>query len=333
MNANELYMALNNLDDDLILRSEVATSNRTSFGIKRRLSIGLIASILMLLMMGAGIATMIYSDNIQHWFGYYWELITGQQMSVEHIALIDHLSQHIGISQTIGDITVTVDSATVGDDSFFLLVKTSGIKLSDRYGYSFDKMYIDISPDPWGDNVGMGSFGADFHGIDHNGEGLFLFSHEYTTNGEIITDPLDITLSLGNISMFKSGNNAVVAEGPWEFSFTINPNILDDVITLPDIEVMAFDHTADEYTEIPVTISNIEINCTSLRFSYNHHGGTLTVDSHIYAILNDGQEIGISGGSGTVDGDILNNVYRWIIPIEPDELSAIKFGNTVLSVP
>jgi len=333
MNVNQLYMAFNDLDDDLIIRSENKASNRISLGTKRRFSISLIASVLMLLMVGAGVAAMVYSDSIQHWFGHYWEFLTGHEMSVAHSSLIDHLSQHIGISQTIDDITVTVDSATVGDDSFFLLVKTSGIKLSDRYGYSFDKMYIDISPDPWGDNAGMGSFGADFHGVDHNGEGLFLFSHEYTTNGDIITDPLDITLSLGNISMFKSGNNEVVAEGPWEFTFTINPNTLDDIITLPDTEVMAFDHTIDEYTEIPVTISNIEINCTSLRFSYNHKGGTLTVDSHIYAILNDGQEISISGGSGTVDGDILNNVYRWIIPIEPDELSAIKVGNTVLSVP
>ena len=334
MNVNELYIALNNLDDDLITRSEVSASKHISSGIKRRLSVGLIASILMLLMMGAGVATMIYSDSIQHWFGHYWELITGHEMSDSHTELIDHLSQKIGLSQTVDNITVTIDSATVGDDSFFLLIKTSGIKLSDRYGYSFDKMYIDISPDPWGDNVGMGSFGADFHGIDHNGEGLFLFSHEYTTNGEIITDPpLDITLSLGNISMFKSGNNEIIAEGPWEFNFTINPNILNDIITLPDTEVMAFDHTADEYTEAPVLITDIEINSTSLHFSYAHQDSTLTVDSHIYAILDNGQQIGISGGSGTVDGNILNNVYRWIIPIDPAELSAIKIGKIIISVP
>ena len=92
-------------------------------------------------------------------------------------------------------------------------------------------------------------------------------------------------------------------------------------------------HSTDIITIIPIVITDIKINSTSLRFSHNHKNGTQTVDSHIYAVLDNGHEIGISGGSGTVNGDILNNVYRWTIPIDPAELSAIKIGNTTISIP
>ena len=44
-------------------------------------------------------------------------------MSSGQAALIDHLSQEIGVSQSIGDVTMTVDSATVGDDGFYLLFR------------------------------------------------------------------------------------------------------------------------------------------------------------------------------------------------------------------
>ena len=126
MNADMLYISLNDLDDDLIMRSEDDSSFQKPFRFNRRLSIGIIAVVLMVIMLTVGVASVIYSDNIQHWFANYWELITGHQMSVSHSALIDHLSQDIGISKTLDNVTVTVDSATVGDDSFFLLVKISG---------------------------------------------------------------------------------------------------------------------------------------------------------------------------------------------------------------
>ena len=333
MNADMLYISLNDLDDDLIMRSEDDSSFHRPFRLSRRLSIGVIAAVLMALMMTAGVASVIYSDNIQHWFANYWELITGHQMSVSHSALIDHLSQDIGISKTIDNVTVTVDSATVGDDSFFLLVKMSGPELSERYGYGFDKLYLDISPEPWGDSAGIGSFSCNFKGISENGDGVFLFEHDYFTSGNISPEPFEVSLSLGDFSEYMAGDNKVIASGPWDFNFIITPNMLDDIITLPDTEVTAFDNSADEYTEVPVVITDIKINSTSLRFSHNHKNGTLTVDSHIYAVLDNGHEIGISGGSGTVDGDILNNIYRWEIPVDPMELSAIKIGKTTISIP
>ena len=91
--------------------------------VRRRWPVALIAVILCLFLMGAGVVAVIYGDRIQNLFGHYFELVTGQDMSEGQTALIDHLSQDISQSKTVGETTVTVDSVTVGDDRFYLLLR------------------------------------------------------------------------------------------------------------------------------------------------------------------------------------------------------------------
>ena len=107
MNRNDLYTAFNAVDNDILERSE--TSGFKIIPIRRRLPVALIAAILALVLMGAGVVAIVYGDSIQSWFGHYWEQVTGQPMSDQHTALIDHLSQEIDLAQTVGDVTVTVD--------------------------------------------------------------------------------------------------------------------------------------------------------------------------------------------------------------------------------
>ena len=133
----DLYNAFHAVDDKILERSETAIYNHESVTprmLKRRFPAALIAAVLAMFLMGAGVAAIIYGDSIQNWFSHYWEIITGQQMSDEQATTIDHLSQEIGLSQTVGDVTVTVDSATVGYDNFFLLLRVNGIEFSSKYG-------------------------------------------------------------------------------------------------------------------------------------------------------------------------------------------------------
>ena len=94
MNRKDLYNAVNEVDDDILERSERATISNV-VPIRRRWPVALIAAILCLFLMGAGVVAVIYGDSIQNWFGHYFELVTGQDMSEGQTALIDHLSQDI----------------------------------------------------------------------------------------------------------------------------------------------------------------------------------------------------------------------------------------------
>ena len=104
MNKMDLYRAFGAVDDDILERSE-STNTKT---IRFRWQHALIAAIMCICLMGAGVVAVIWGDSIQNWFGHYWQAITGQEMSSGQAALIDHLSQEIGNSQTIDDVMVTV---------------------------------------------------------------------------------------------------------------------------------------------------------------------------------------------------------------------------------
>lgn len=64
------------------------------------------------------------------------------------VAVMDHLSQEIGLSQTVGGVQVTVDSATVGDDTFFVLLRLEGLNFSNSASYGFDEISMTVQPDP-----------------------------------------------------------------------------------------------------------------------------------------------------------------------------------------
>ena len=122
----KLYNSISNIDSRYI-ESALSYNAKASRRVRHAL-IALAAAILALFLMGAGFAAVVYGDSIQSWFGHYWKVITGQAMSEGQTAIIERLSQSIGMSQTIDDVTVTVDSATIGKNNLFILLKVKGLQ-------------------------------------------------------------------------------------------------------------------------------------------------------------------------------------------------------------
>ncbi len=383
MNAKKFSDAMSALDNKYI--DEALSYNAKANHAKhlRRIPIALAAAILALFLMGAGVVAIIYGDSIQNWFSHYWEAITGQEMSDEHITTIDHLSQEIDVSQTIGNATVTVDSATVGDDNFFLLLRIEGLQFSNKQSYGFENINMNVKPDPLEGNDGIGSCGFQYHGLDGNGAALFLLDYNYASGSgyEKDTSPLDIALSLKNLIEnaytdkeelliegewifnfsynYASGSgyekdtspldialslknlieNAytdkeeLLIEGEWIFNFSLDRSTLPDVINLPDTEVMAMDLERQEL--VPVTITNIELTSTGLRFRYDYADGTLSIESRISVVLDNGVTIRDSGGAGTPldDGKTLNCSHQWLVPINLDKVSSVHIGETAIPIP
>lgn len=338
MNKKKFAEAVSMVDDKyyeeaITYKQNVKTKSVPRF---RRLSTALIAAILALLLMGAGVAAVIYGDSIQNWFSHYWEIITGQQMSSEQAVTIDHLSQEIGSSRTVGDVTVTVDSATVGYDNFFLLLRVNGIEFSSEYGYGFEQVIMDVKPDPVNESNGIGSYGFQYYGADGDGSLLLLLDYSYTSGIGNMRDmrPIDITLTLENLLQNPNvDREKLIATGKWNFEFSLDRSVAMEVIQLPDTVIMVMDY--DRQDSVPVTITDVELTSTGLSFGYDYAGGTLSIEDSINVILNSGKSIADGGGSGTLleDGKTLNCSYQWPVPINLNEVAAIQIGSTEIAVP
>ena len=222
----------------------------------RRIPTALIAAISALLLMGVVAAAAIYGSNIQSWFASQWEALTGQPMSNNQTAIIDHLSQDIGTSQSVENVTVSVDSATVGDDCFYLLLRVSGIELSEKCDYGFENFELKIEPDPLTDTSGVGGLGIQYLGLDDDGTALMLFKHEcLSQNGaERDSNPLDITLSLTNLVRNKNAKiDKVLVAGEWNFTFTLDRSQFPQIIKLPDTEMRVYNSYKQEDMSITIT--------------------------------------------------------------------------------
>jgi len=336
MNSKKFSAAMSEIDDKYINEAVSYKSKATPLRLNRHLPAALIAAILALLLMGAGVVAIIYGDSIQSWFSYYWETITGQSMTEGQTAVIDHLSQEIKISQTVDDVTVTVDSATVGDDSFFLLLRVEGLKFSNRHSYGFSSIDMDVKPDPLEESGGIGGYGFQYHGLDGDGAVLLLMDYDYAsrTGYEQDTSPIDITLTLENLAQNPHvDKEKTLTRGQWSFHFSLDRSHLPEAVRLPDTEVMAID--LDKQELVPVTIKNIELTSTGLRFQYDRGERTLNVGQFISVVLENGATIENGGGAGTPleDGSTWNCSHHWPVPVNLDEVSAIRIGKTEIIVP
>lgn len=105
------------------LRKEVANVPKQEKAVFRhRISkAGLIAAALAL----AGTVLAVASPTLWWWFEQKWEE-TGSSMTESQSLVIDGLTRKVGESVTSGDVTVTVDSITVGSSQIWALLDEIG---------------------------------------------------------------------------------------------------------------------------------------------------------------------------------------------------------------
>ena len=99
---------------------------------------GLIAAALALALAGTVLA--VASPTLWWWFEQKWEEETGSSMTESQSLVIDGLTRKVGESVTSGDVTVTVDSITVGSSQIWALLDVTGWDFDRDAQYSFDRM-------------------------------------------------------------------------------------------------------------------------------------------------------------------------------------------------
>ncbi|MBQ2785222.1 MAG: DUF4179 domain-containing protein [Oscillospiraceae bacterium] len=342
MDSKALYASFNEVDDDILERSERASFSNVIPN-HRRFLVVLIAAILALFLMGAGLMVSKYGDSIQSWFTYYWKEITGQDISDPHASVIDRLSQKIDLSETVEGVTVTVDSATVGEGSIVILLRVEGLAFSKKDEYGFDEAQITLAPDTAEDILGLFYTSSyNFWCLDADGAALFLTYCDYSVKDEPQTEkpPYTVTLSMTNFSQNpKTDNRMLLTKGEWHFTFSLDRNKID-IRRLPNTQVMGLYYSEDnEAIQTPIVLTNMKLSNTGLAFQFyrnDSQGRALHLNTsalNLWIVLNSGQEIGARGGSENIltDGISYHN-YTWKFPAILDEVVAVKIGEVAIPI-
>ena len=305
MKNDDILYALTDIREDFL--EEAAPVQRRP--LSRWLTVAVAAS-LALLLMGAGI---LFGGSVQDWMDHRWGLENTRPMSEGQATLVDSMSQEIGLSQTIGGITVDVDSALFGDRGFRILVRVRGRQFDHAQGVCFDRWTMELQPDP---TEGMGqSRGWEFAGFDGDGSWLLFFCCDWDAAVRP-EEPFTVRLSMTDL-VFTGGPigevTEIVQEGTWEFEFPLEVTGVLDPIRLPDCTVK----TEKGQT---LELKNLVLYSTGISYEKTGEG-----DFKVTVILADGSSIAATQGMG--------DSRWWDVPVDPAQVTALRLGETTIQVP
>lgn len=325
------------------LREEVLrmTKQEHITTVKRRIpKTALIAAALALVL--AGTALAVASPTLREWFEKKWAEETGSQLKESQSLVIDSLTQKVGISDTSGEVTVTVDSITVGTSQIWALLDVKGWDFDRNAQYSFDRMRVEIVPDPSEGQHGGAGYGLDSIGFTEDGRCRMLleFSATISTGNQLNSGDYALEIDLNDLIRCRTGGaeDEILYEGDWSFSIPLTPESLSPVITIDRVQLpsnqMAWDQTDDEDggtaegTEprpAVATLTDLQITATEVSF----YCDGLMDRTRATAILADGTEVEDHGrgGSRMEDGSWYVS-FDWPVPLDVTDIIAIRFGDT-----
>ena len=337
MNAHDILDMIGDAKDTYVLDAQQVRDRSISTA-KGKIALVLLVAVMVLTLASCAVAAVIYGDSIQAWFSYYWEQITGQEMGAEQTAVIRELSQKIGVSDTAGNLTITVDSATGSENIFYFLVRVEGHPFTQKHRYSFASRRLTVAEEALPDNLSVSSFGIHYLGVAEDGAGLFLIDYDYATSDGDIGDikALPMTLYVENMTRRNPHGDhktaKIVEEGKWSISFTLDRSQISKKVQIPDAEVGGMH--CETYERVPIILSDIILSNTGIHFTYDSQHGSVEPYGGIFVLLKNGARIEGGQGTGTVEEDLttLNYDWHWSVPLNLDDIASISIGGTEIAV-
>ncbi len=302
---------------------------------------GLIAAALALALAGTVLA--VASPTLWWWFEQKWEEETGSSMPESQSLVIDGLTRKVGESVTSGDVTVTVDSITVGSSQIWALLDVTGWDFDRDAQYSFDRMRAEIVPDPSGGQHGGAGYGLDSIGITREGAARMLleFSATISTGNQLNRGDYALEIDLNDLIRRRTGGaeDEALCEGEWSFSIPLAAESLSPTITIDRVQVLsnhmvwdqatgkdggALEGTGGKSHPAVATLTNLQITATGASF----YCDGLMDRLHATVILADGTEVENRGGGGSrmEDGGWYVS-FDWPVPLDVTDIVAIRFGD------
>lgn len=294
--------------------------------------IAVIAACLAVLLAGTTLAAVGGPSTLKEWFSQQWQEVSGTAMMSEtQAAAIETLTQPVGVSDTSGGVTVTLDSITVGDSCLWLLLKADGALSADRDPslHHFGRMELDFAFDP-DTNENAGGYGYDYGYVGAAADGRLTLLLRYTitlTQEDSLLTGYDAVLELTDLMY----SDSIWLEGNWTLPFTIEP-VEREVLTLESAVVPARDHE-NGGEAATVELTDIRVTATGIRFTQSAE--TQNLYPRLFGVLlKDGTEIsGGAGGSrwlGETGTGLWVSDYCWQLPVDFSQITGLKFGDTVI---
>ena len=318
MKEQELLYALNDIRTEYI--EESAPVRRRPL---RLLMTAAVAASLALMLIGAGV---LYGESIQSWMAQRWGRENGGSMSDGQIALVDSMSQEIGLSQTVGDITVDVDSALFGDRDFEILVRVRGQQFDQKRGLGFRSQQMELEPDPAplsGEDVSY-SRGRGWRHAGFDGDGSLLLLFKCYWDAPMRPDEaFQVRLTLSDLCYSGSGGEVteVIQEGTWEFEFPLEVTGVPEAVVLSGCTVGVKDPENGE--QVDVELKNLTLYSTGLSYEKTDPDAP-DVGLEITVVLKNGGSIQSTLG--------IDNTCWWDVPVDPAEVKEIQIGQTTIPV-
>ncbi len=317
---------------------------------RRRLPVAGLAAAVLAVVLVAGTALAVASPSLRDWFAREWAERTGGNISENQALLIDSLTQTVGESRTVGDVTVTVDSITVGGDALWALVDVEGLDFAAEERYSFDGIYVEILPDPSEGAYGGASYSLGSIGMTEDGAVRMLleFSGIFPTGNQINAGGYTLELRLRDLTLCRRAGepDEIIYEGEWSFSIPLTESMVPTIAIDSAVVELGAGGEEAEGTEtasgVTITLWDIRVTATGISF-YTAYSDDEAVErvqmaalSYLEAavILSNGTEVttGSGGGSRTEDGGWYCT-SQWPVPLNVEDVTAIRIGGTEIPVP
>ena len=271
--------------------------------------------------------------GLKSWFSDEWGYNNDGEMPAEQQQIVESLSAPVGISQTVGNLTVTVDSVAYSDGYYWLMVYAEGMKFDQDNGYGCRKSDLIIVSE---DGRELGQCGSSITQTARGGSALkMLFEGEISPESAeaIAADGgnMHFMLSVSDFvekkhSIITSTKESVLQEGTWSFEFEVPAAESGEIMTAPDSDAV---FAIGNGEETMCRVSKIQINMVGIKYLFE--GESEAHGELPRLIFKDGSEVGITGGSGVqLEDGSWQMKYQWSMPVDTAQVKAVKFGKTVV---
>lgn len=295
----------------------------------------LMAAAVLAVLAGTAVAAVGAPGTLRGWFAQEWEETTGSTMDEEQLALIDRLTQPVGVSDTQNGVTVTVDSVTVGDSTIWMLLKVSGeyAESTDlRYDFDSKELTIDFLPDEVGTFGGYSVSVRDW-GVTEDGmlTLLIVFNIHFAGETSLLDTPRQVTLVLNDLVhndiRWKGDKFKTVAEGAWCLTFPLEPGEMEKR-TLEEIQVPGTNRDTGEVETM--TLRDVQITSTDITYTFAATPQDPEIMLRCALIMENGAEVrGSNSATRFLNEERTqwSSVYYWQIPVDLSKVTALRFGD------
>ena len=337
----------------------------------RRGSAALIAALIAVMLCGGTAA--VYqgaAGDIRGILSAIWQKSSGSAVPEEQAAYLDRLSQEIGVSRTVDGVTLTVDSATVGENVLYLLLVMEGMEWPEwaldpeqARAMDFSVTDLELTALPGVGLEGWSACSSIRKELDGAGRLMILWRYYWEgapapEAGDLL--PVSIRLDDLVVQRIVDGvpvEEVEVAEGIWQLDFTVETPEVEAPLRGPDTELVLCDRAGEALTVsmngLEVTGTGIAVEIESSREELERYMDALMegapeklhpdCQQSLFGlmsptlILRDGTEIGsgweLGGGASfqwTEDGMGLEYRDLWLVPVDPEQVESVRIGLTTV---